>query len=262
MGYGSKSDVHAIRAMDALPLRVSTSPIIIRDVQVDQARDFITPYKSDYTHNGVTIERVQATVSKRGIYIRGDSSGWTIRDFRFTASGPRTDSSIPAGIVINGTAHDIVIERGHVSGFHGLAPGKTYEQGDGISTERGNVNITIRNVTCEDVGDGCFDLKSSQTRLDDLTAIDAGHYSYRLWAQGTAGTLISINPGRAHVQAAALSTDWTIDKLVAVGGGPLVVFDNAGGKVAIKACDLSRWTGTELSKGKGKVTFDPTCKLP
>lgn len=262
-----RSDIHAARVMDGYPFKnpAGENNVAIRDVKFDGSRSFLVNiwqkgWPADAgTIKGLTIERVEATCDKYCVMIRRASSDITIRDFRFTGAAPRTDSTIPAGIALDSTAHDVLIERGYVAGFHGLAPGKKYDQGDGISTERGNVNVTIRNVTCENVGDGCFDLKSSATRLDNLTATNAGHYSYRLWAQGTAGTLVSINPGIGHVQAASLSTDWTIDKLVAVGGGPLVVFDKPGGKVTIRACDLSRWTGTEKVKDKGAVTFGAGC---
>lgn len=261
IAYGSASNVHATLAMDAFPLRQVNKPIVITDVIADKARDFVTPYKTTYTFKGVRIERVQAKVSKRGVYIRGDSSDWIVRDFRFVSSGPRTDSSIQAGIALTGTAHDILIERGYLEGFDTLMPGSKYRQGDCGSTERGNYNITIRFVECVGPKDGGFDLKSSNTRLEDLKVTNAGHYSYRLWAQGTAGTLVSINPGIAHVQAASITTDWVIDKLVAIGGKPLVAFDKPGGKITIKACDLSRWTGTEMAKGKGSVNFGSGCQL-
>jgi hypothetical protein len=260
---GSAKNVHALRAMVAFPLRQTASTIVIKDVIVGAARDFVAPEKGKPTTiNNVTIERVEARVAKRGIYIRGDSTDWGIRDFRFIGSAPRTDSSIPAGIAINGTAHNIVIERGYLANFRTNWLAGRYANGDCVSTERGNFNVTIRGVVCEHPSDGGFDLKSSNTRLDDLSVTNSGHYSYRLWAQGTAGTLTSIDPFWGHVQAASRTTDWVIDKLIAVGDKPLVVFGEAGGKIEVRSCDLSRWTGTEKVKGTGTVTFGATCAGP
>ncbi len=262
IAYGSTKNVHALRAMVAFPLRTAEKPIVISDIIADDARDFIAPEKGrPTTINKVIVERVEAKVGKRGIYIRGDSADWTIRDFRFTGSTPRTDSSIPVGIAVNGTAHNILIERGHLADFRTNWPANKYANGDCVSTERGNFNVTIRKVACESPSDGGFDLKSSNTRLDDLSVTNAGHYSYRLWAQGTAGTLTSINPSWGHVQATSLTTDWIIDKLIAIGDKPLVVFGKEGGKISVRSCDLSRWTGTERVKGEGSVTFGPTCMI-
>jgi hypothetical protein len=257
-----RTNLHQLQAMDAYNFKSLTpsKDVVIRDVRFEAARAVVyNAYQSSWPKErpsdagaiyGLTVERVQAKCSKYCIKITRPSRDIVIRDFAFSGGEKRTDSAIAVGISFGSTASNILVENGKVSGLHSLASGKTYEQGDGISAERGNVNLTIRNVTCEDVGDGCFDLKSSNTRLDNLTAINAGHESFRLWAQGTAGTLTSINPGWGHVQAGSATSDWVIEKLIAVGGGALVV-SVPGAKLKIKSCDLTRWTGTEKVKGKG-----------
>lgn len=269
-GATRRTNLHQAQAMDAYNFKsvAGDSNVVIRDVKIDATRALVynawqqgwkAPVPEDAgSIRGLLVERVQAKCAKYCIKITRPSRDIVIRDFAFTGGEKRTDSAIAVGISFGSTARDILVENGTLSGFYALAPGKKYEQGDCLSTERGNVNVTIRNVTCENVGDGGFDLKSSNTRLENLTAINAGHYSFRIWAQATAGTLVSINPGWGHVQGGS-TTDLVIDKLVAVGPKPLVVFDKPGGKVTIKSCDLSRWTGTEKVKGKGTVSFGVGC---
>lgn len=166
IAHSSAKNVHALRTMVAFPLRPAARPIAIQNVIADAARDFVAPEKGKPTTiNNVTVERVEAKVAKRGVYIRGDSANWTVRDFRFIGSAPRTDSSIPVGIAINGTAHDILIERGYLADFRTDWPKDKYANGDCLTTERGNLNITIRKVACEGPSDGGFDLKSTTPGL-------------------------------------------------------------------------------------------------
>lgn len=258
IGYGDNSNVRAIRAMDAFPLRTNSSGKSIRDVIVDRARMLVTPEKSAaLTINDVTIERVEANVTKRGIYVRGDSARWDIGHFRLAYVGATDDNNYPMGIQMNGTAHAINIHDGHISGFWSTKP-DGYPNADGIVCERGNYDITIRRVTIEGSTDGAVDCKATGLRLDQVTAIDTGKRSFRFWGEATAGTLTSINPGWAHIWADAKGRI-TVEKLIAVGGGTLVDA-TTGASVAIKSCDLSKWSGATRVKGGGSVTLGEGCK--
>lgn len=260
IGYGGNSNVHAIRAMDAFPLRANSSGKAIRDVIVDRARQFVTPEKAaSLTINDVTIERIDAKVTKRGIYLRGDSARWTIRDFRLAYVGATDTNDYPMGIQIGGNAantpHDILIERGDIGGFQNTLP-KGYPNADGIDCERGAYNVTIRDVVLHDNTDGGLDCKATNVRLDNLTVARNGR-NVRIWATAVAGLITSIDPRGAHIWASKTAR-LTIGRLVAVGAGPLVESE-AGAEVTIAACDLSRWTGTVATKGPGKVTLGPSC---
>ena len=114
-----------------------------------------------------------------------------------------------------------------------------------------------------DCTDGGIDSKAD-TKLDRIVVEKVGHFSYRAWAHGEAGTLVSINPGKGHVQLAAATTDWHIAKLVAVGSAPLVVIDSKGkgGRIVIDACDLTGWSGKALVGGvveSATVTLGKSC---
>ena len=260
VGYGSAANVHASRTMTAFPIKAGD--VAIRDVLIDQSREFVMAQRPPYTpRNGVKIERVRAACSKACVRIKDGSTGWTITDFRFTGIGTNTSATvIPVGIGMAG-ATNVLIERGEISGFRTqLADPKKYANADCLSAERGD-SFTARDLYLHDCTDGGVDSKAD-TKLDRIVVENIGHFSYRAWAHGEAGTLVSINPGKGHVQLAAATTDWHIAKLVAVGSAPLVAIDSngKGGRIVIDACDLTRWTGKDLVYGKGAtVTLGTGC---
>jgi hypothetical protein len=63
----------------------------------------------------------------------------------------------------------------------GQEPG--YVQGDGIVCERQTRNITVRNCHASNMGDGGFDLKSTNVTMEDCTT-DSCKFGARIWAEG------------------------------------------------------------------------------
>jgi hypothetical protein len=63
----------------------------------------------------------------------------------------------------------------------GKEPG--YVQGDGIVCERKTSNITVRNCHARNMGDGGFDLKSTNVTMEDCTT-DSCKFGARIWATG------------------------------------------------------------------------------
>lgn len=63
----------------------------------------------------------------------------------------------------------------------GKEPG--YVQGDGIVCERKTRNITVRNCHASNMGDGGFDLKSTNVTMEDCTT-DSCKFGARIWAEG------------------------------------------------------------------------------
>jgi len=261
---GTYGNVCITRALDAVPLDGPLDdPRVFQDIRIENARHFITQKSNVWrAFSNVLAQRIDVGVRKRGIFIRGGSHDWVIQDFRIRGIGVNTAvGDITVGIGMQG-ATNITIRRGHISNFVSLYPAGKYRQGDGMSNERGDT-ADISDVVVEDVSDGAFDLKGT-TRLDRVRGVRAGHYTLRGWATIIAGTVTSEDPGNAHVQVAAASADITIDKLIAIGGKPLVTVDShgIGGKITIKECDLSKWTGTSLLSGfytRAKITLGATC---
>ena len=63
----------------------------------------------------------------------------------------------------------------------GKEPG--YVQGDGIVCERKTSNVTVRNCHASNMGDGGFDLKTTNVTMEDCTT-DSCKFGARIWAEG------------------------------------------------------------------------------
>jgi len=63
----------------------------------------------------------------------------------------------------------------------GKEPG--YVQGDGIVAERKTRNVTIRNCRATGMGDGGFDLKTTNVTIED-SSTDSCKFGARIWAEG------------------------------------------------------------------------------
>src|SRR5262249_1815164 len=58
-----------------------------------------------------------------------------------------------------------------------------YVQGDGIVCERDTTNVTIRNCHANNMGDGGFDLKTTNGTIEDCTT-DSCKFGARIWVEG------------------------------------------------------------------------------
>ncbi len=125
--------------------------------------------------------------------IRYDSHDGVIEDV--SASGMRTTGAtdLPVGIAFDGTAHDFRVERCSMRGFQWQRKARQYWNGDGFSTERGNARILFRQCAAWDNSDGGFDLKSTETLLDDCVS-GRNARNFRLWSSIRATRLTSLNP--------------------------------------------------------------------
>ena len=257
---GASGNVHATRCMDCLLLQASDGqPRTISDVVIDQSRTGLTTQtkKGPYPATGPwTLQRFSFASSKRGIYIRGGSHDIVIRDGVIRGIGVNTShGDIPVGIGING-GRAITIERVEVSGFQS-DDGTSYPNADGISCERVDSDITVRDAYLHDNTDGGFDCKATNVTLDRVTSA-RNRYGFRLWVSGHAGTLTADSNRVAAVEIMK-DTAWTIDRLVLVGPagshGDIEV-NQPGGQLTIGSC--SRPVSVH-GKG-GNVTLGANCK--
>jgi hypothetical protein len=265
---GTYGNAHITRAMVAAPLRAPVvGSRVIQDVKADLVREFISTAAKSGPHakvDNVTVRRIDVTAAKRGIYLRGGSANWLIEDFRIRGVGVnKSTGDIPVGVGVDGG--NITLRRGEISGFRSdYGPGK-YSNADCIYAERTDT-LTATDLYLRDCTDGAIDTKAT-TYLDRIVAENIKQRSYRFWADVTAGELTSIGTPWAHVWAGAHSPKVlskarvTIGKLTAIGGGVLIDV-MPGAVVDVKSCDLTRYTGGVLVKGKGAVTLGAGCKLP
>jgi hypothetical protein len=210
----------------------------------------------------VTINGIDATALDRdGIRIRGDAEGVRIQNFHLQMrSAPQSSPNLPIGIAVQ-TGRDIVISDGTVSGFRMIEQEGKYTNGDGIATERPVDGLSIARVRSTDNSDGGFDLKSRNTRLDDLTAERNGR-NYRLWGTVEAGTLNSADPRNAHVWVAKGAVVH-IRNLVASSTrrAPLIKLEGPA-QVTVDHCTLRLPPGNKIVGGQPEgadVHLGPGC---
>lgn len=196
---------------------------------------------------------VGTDLQRDGVRLRGDIDGATIQNFRLAMRRqPQTEPNLPIGIAVQG-GRGITISDGEVSGFQMVrVPGK-YTNGDGIAAERKVQDLTIVRVVSKNNSDGGFDLKSGNTKLDQLRS-ENNYRNYRFWGTIDAGTLTSINPAGAHIWAGNRAVVH-VKRLIASSSdrAPLIQVDGAG-EIVIDSCDLHLPSGTPLVKGDTNLT--------
>lgn len=210
----------------------------------------------------IALGPLRATCRETCVWFGRESTSSYIHDAELTRYAPAAADKIDAGIKVGGSkggvaTKGVLIERVYSHGWlQNTAKGK-YANGDGLVINRGVIDVTARYSRFDDNADSGVDSKADLTTLDNVSATGNGHYGFRFWLRATATTLTSANNAWGHIEAEAGAVV-TIDKLIAIGPGELVT-TKKGAQVTIGACDLTRWTGTALTKGPGKVTLGKGC---
>lgn len=250
----SLHDLHRLNASSG------STGLVIRD-EVARVRSFlVNQYPAGPAH-GILLERVDAICRASCATFGRASDGITIRNVTFRRAAPATSASeIDAAIRLGGSkggvaTRNILIDQVIGSGFQTLVT-KGYINGDGVTANRGVVGLTILNSRFDDNADAALDLKSIDTRLDNVAGA-RNKRTFRFWLDVVAGLLISEDPRWAHVWAGK-TAKVTIRKLVAIGGGTLIDTEE-GAVVEVLSCDLTRYTGGLLVKGKGRVALGAGC---
>ncbi|MBB4098350.1 hypothetical protein [Sphingomonas kyeonggiensis] len=179
-------------------IRESVRGVQISDVEVAGGYRVIentsVPREAGADIVGLRVQGAKASDLRRSFArIRYGSHDGVIADV--TASGTLTTGAhdLPVGISFADTAHDFRLERCTMRGFQWKRGDNKYWNGDGFSTERGNARILFRQCAAWDNSDGGFDLKSTDSLLDDCTS-GRNARNFRLWSSIRATRLTSVNP--------------------------------------------------------------------
>ncbi len=214
---------------------------------------------------GLRVSGVRASNLERSFArIRYDSHDGVIEDV--SASGMLTTGAtdLPVGIAFDDTAHDFRIERCVMRGFQWQRKPRQYWNGDGFSTERGNARMLFRQCAAWDNSDGGFDLKSTETTLDDCIS-GRNARNFRLWTSMRATRLTSVDPVKIGgigdtnhftimaAKGAGEPLVITIDHLVVKSDRGWPVFDVHGGpaKIIVGSHDIQVPPGTPLVRSRG-----------
>src|SRR3546814_20551754 len=102
--------------MDLIRIKTSRSnPLLVEDVAADKVRQFLDIY--DKTNHppvsNLTVQRIRASFTKRGIRLRYGSNAIVVRDFRLSHLGPkkaRRDTHV--GIGLYAEVPNVLTDRG------------------------------------------------------------------------------------------------------------------------------------------------------
>jgi len=270
-----RSGVCMDRAMEAYPFHAAAGydNVVIHDVRLGLVRAMVyNKWQSAWSKipveqrpadigaiRGLTVERVEATCIKYCITIDRVGGNYTFRDLRLRGGPPLTSTGdIPVGIQIGGTASNILVERVHSSGFTTAYPPGHYAQGDSFSNERGVSNVTYRYTIGEDSTDGCYDLKSTNTLLDNTRAIRC-NYGYRLWGTGR-GTTIECVDNRLACIWVGKNANYTIDTLIVTGSPKLVSVGDRSARLVVRRCIWRGPRAAVLVHGDADVALGEGCR--
>jgi hypothetical protein len=145
---------------------------------------------------GLAIRRVQASGLRRGFArIRYDSHDGAIADV--AAEGVITEGAedLPVGIAFDDQARNFTIDRCRMNGFRWRRGAEQYWNGDGFSAERENSGLLFRRCEAWANSDAGFDLKATNSRLDDCIA-GRNARNFRLWSSISLGRVTSVAPNK------------------------------------------------------------------
>lgn len=235
----------------------------IGPAKITRAYRAIESAQTNANLSDIRIENFVATDLERdGIRLRGNVDRIVIRNFVLSMRDqPQQASHLPEGIALM-SGRNIDISDGKITGFRLAAVQDKYPNGDGIAAERGVSGLRIERVEANDNADGGFDLKSSDTHLDHLSA-SRNFRNYRFWGDIQAGTLASVDPTNAHIWAGP-GASVRIQLLVArsVTTAPLVSVEKAR-EIEIDRCDLQIPATAPILAGDVtgvRVTLGPGCE--
>lgn len=163
-------------------LREANSNLAFEDIEGANIRRLIANYASSgFTApvSGLTIRRCEARgFSKQMIQLKHDTSAVLIEDC-FGDAEHQGGDAWPTGIALDGTVHDVIIRRCHMTNCGENRGSAGYWNGDSFVGERDVYNILIEDCLAENSYDGGFDFKS-QIILVRCTAIRCKR-NFRLW---------------------------------------------------------------------------------
>lgn len=200
--------------------------------------NYVSGSATTATVSGLTITDVDVTgYTQNAIRIGYDSHDINISDVHADMAGADANLLYVSGVLIQGTAHDVVLNDVSMANNYGHGATNQYWNGDGFTTENGVYNVLFQNTLASGNTDAGYDLKSSNTVLIDAVAEDNSR-SFRFWSDSITGeNLVSIDPtsqggnaSTSHVWLAQGATVTINGITYSDSGLPATLFDlNQGG---------------------------------
>ncbi|WP_213981319.1 hypothetical protein [Sphingomonas sp. dw_22] len=169
------------------------SDLTIQHVDANNVRRFFEDLASSGTATvqGLKISDIAVQgFSRNVVRLQYDSSDVVIEDVRADLGGQVGDD-FPIGVHLDGTVHNVTIQRATIENVRSLTGG--YLNGDGFATERGVHDVQFIDTVARGNSDGGYDLKSENTTLLRAVSEENGR-NYRLWGSVTMRDSVGRNP--------------------------------------------------------------------
>lgn len=167
----------------------------IENVDANNVRRFFEDYASTpsgtATISGLTIRDVDVKgFSRTAIRLQYDTNNVVIDNVTADMAG-QTGDDLPAGVHLDGTVHNVTLNRVVMENIQSTAG--AYFNGDGFGTERGVYDVRFVDTIARGNSDGGYDLKSSGTLIVRALSEENGR-NYRLWGEATLIDSVGLNP--------------------------------------------------------------------
>ena len=167
---------------------------------------------------------------------------------------------IIAGVALDGTVHDVVMDRVTMRNNHGHGAAGDYWNGDGFVAERGTYNLTFRDTVATGNTDSGYDIKGNNVTLVRASASD-NTKNFRLWGAEsvTMTDSVSTNPrwfggiGKpSHFQAAS-GADVTLGNFRYFDSSTVKVFDLSNGNNAVRLVGMALPSVNDIHFGNNSL---------
>ena len=208
--------------------------------------DYVSGAATSASVNGLTVQDVTVSgFSQNAIRLKYNSRNVTLRNI--VGDSQKQDGGlIMAGIMFDGTAHDILLDHVTMKNSYGHGTSTDYWNGDGFAAERGVYNLTFQDTVASGNTDAGYDIKAGNTKFIRASA-SGNNENFRLWGKSVTVTdSVSSNPihyggtGKtAHLWVAG-GADVTLDNFrYSDPSGTVTAFDMLNGANTVKLVDMA-----------------------
>jgi len=208
--------------------------------------DYVSGTAKSASVNGLTVQDVTVSgYSQNAIRLKYNSRSIALRNI-VGDSQKQNGGLIMAGVMLDGTAHDILLDHVTMKNNYGHGAATDYWNGDGFAVERGVYNLTFQDTVASGNTDAGYDIKSSSTKLIRASA-SGNNENFRLWGKSVTVTdSVSSNPihyggtGKTSHLWVAGGADVTLDNFrYSDPSGTVTAFDMLNGANTVKLVDMA-----------------------
>jgi Ca2+-binding RTX toxin-like protein len=221
--------------------------IAIKRVTATNVKRFIENWASDSTTasvNGLKVQDVTVSgYSNNAIRLKYNTRNVTLQNI-VGDSMKQNGGLYIHGVALDGTVHDVLLDRVTMKNNYGRGSSTDYWNGDGFVAEGGTYNLTFRDTVSSGNTDAGYDIKSDNVTMIRAVASNNSK-NFRFWGENvTVVDSVSTNPqhyggkGRpAHFHTGAKGAEVTLDNWRYSNNPGILVFDLANGSADITLID-------------------------